>query len=93
MVLEASISPGLLRFLANRKQYISLGHDLKTDTQNIICVILQGSIPGPFLFLLYVRDLPNSSLHDPIMFAEDINLFFEHTYIRILFSIVNEELK
>ena len=24
-------------YLANRKQYVSLGHDLKTGTQNILC--------------------------------------------------------
>ena len=27
------------------------------------------------------------------MFADDTNLFFEHTHLRILFSMVNDELK
>ena len=80
-------------YLANRKQYISTGHDLKTGTQNILCGVPQGSILGPLLFLLYVNDLPNSSVLEPIMFAEDKNLFFEHTDLRILFSMVNDELK
>ena len=80
-------------YLANRKQYISLGHDLKTGTQNILCGVPQGSILGPLLFLLYVNDLPNSSVLDPIMFADDTNLFFEHTDLRILFSMVNDELE
>ena len=71
-------------YLANRKPYISLGHDLKTGTQNILC--------GTVVFLLYVNDLPNSSVLNPIMFANDTNLFFEHTDLRILLSIVNEKL-
>ena len=29
-------------YLANRKQYISLGHDRKTGTQNILCGVPQG---------------------------------------------------
>ena len=80
-------------YLANRKQYISLGHDRKTGTQNILCGVPQGSILGPLLFLLYVNDLPNSSVLKPIMFVDDTNLFFEHTDFRILFSMVNDELK
>ena len=71
-------------YLANRKQYISLGHDLQTGTQNILC--------GTVVFLLYVNDLPNSLVLNPIMFANDTNLFFEHTDLRILLSIVNEKL-
>ena len=80
-------------YLANRKQYISLGHDLKTSTQNILCGVPQGSILGPLLFLLYVNDLPYSSVLEPIMFADDTNLYFEHTDLRILFFMVNDELK
>ena len=80
-------------YLANRKQYISLGHDRKTGIQNILCGVPQGSIRGPLLFLLYVNDLSNSSVLKPLMFAGDTNLFFEHTDLRILFSMVNNELK
>ena len=80
-------------YLANRKQYISLGHYLKTGTQNILCGVLQGSILGPLLFLLYVNDLPNSSVLETIMFADNTNLFFQHTDLRILSSMVTDELK
>ena len=52
-------------YLANRKQYISLGHDLKTGIQNILCGVPQGSRLGPLHFLFYVNDLPNSSVLDP----------------------------
>ena len=73
-------------YLANRKHY-------KTSTQNILCGVTQGSILGPLVFLLYVNDLPNSSVLEPIMFADDTNLFFEHTDLRMLFSMVNDEMK
>ena len=90
MIIEASILPGSAANIANRKQYISLGHDLKTGTQNILCGVPPDSILGPLLFLLYVNDLPNSPVFDPIMFPHDTNLFLDHTNLRTLFSTVNE---
>ena len=63
-------------YQANRKQYISLGHDLKTGTQNILCGVPQGSILGSLLFLLYVNDLLSSSALELIIFADDTNPFF-----------------
>ena len=42
----------------------------------------------------YLSDLKNTSnILDPIMFADDTNLFFTHKDIRYLFQIVNQELK
>ena len=47
-----------------------------------------------FLFLIYVNDLTNATnILDPIMFADDTNLFYSHQGIKTLFSIVNEELE
>ena len=43
--------------------------------------------------IIYVNDLPNATnILDPIMFADDTNLFYSHHDIKTLFSIVNEEL-
>ena len=79
-------------YLTNRKQYIKTENS-DTDKRTIVCGVPQGSILGPLLFLLYVNDLPQSSdLLDPIMFADDTNLFFEHENISTLFSEVNNEL-
>ena len=77
----------------NRIQYISIIRDLETGTKNICCGVPQGSILGPLLFLLYVNDLHNSTALDPIMFADDTNLFYEHNDLKTLFSLVNQELQ
>ena len=51
------------------------------------------SILGQLLFLVYVNNLPNASrLLDPIMFADDTNLFFNHKDIKHLFTVVNNEI-
>ena len=46
---------------------------------------------GLLLFLLYVNDNASSIL-DPIMFADDTNLFYTHSNVQKLFSTMNEEL-
>ena len=67
--------------------------NLKHALENIYCGIPQGSILEPLLLLLFVNDLHNSSALHPIMFADDTNLFYEHTDLKTLFSVVNQELQ
>ena len=80
-------------YLSNRTQYIEIGENSKTDLKYVTCGVPQESILGPLLFLIYVNDLSNASrLLDPIMFANDTNLFFNHKDIKHLFTVVNNEL-
>ena len=81
-------------YLSNREQYISCNGNKCTTFGSITYGVPQGSILGPLLFLIYVNDLPNATnILDPIMFADDTNLFYSHHDIKTLFSTVNEELE
>ena len=74
-------------------QYLILNKH-ETSFGSIKCGVPQGSILGPLLFLIYVNDLCNASdILDPIMFADDTNLFLSHQNINILFDKFNEELQ
>ena len=84
----------LKSYLTNRKQYIQIDKNDKTDLKTIKCGVPQGSILGPLLFLIYVNDLQYvSTILNPIMFADDTNLFYSHQDIKYLFKKVNTELQ
>ena len=80
-------------YLSNRKQFMTYG-DKQTNIETITCGAPQGSILGPLLFLILVNDYHKVTKYlDPIMFADDTNLFCSYKNIKTLFQIVNSELK
>ena len=60
----------LSSYLCNRQQYVNI-NNVNSDTQSINYGVLQGSILGPLLFLLYINDLENSVNNTPRLFADD----------------------
>ena len=80
-------------YLSNRQQFVSYGNKKQSNTENINCGVPQGSILGPLLFLLYVNDLCRASnVLQPIMFADDTNLFLSSKNIKYIFQTMNKEL-
>ena len=82
-------------YLTHRKQFIEYEKSRgQTECLEVHCGVPQGSILGPLLFIIYVNDLCQASaLLEPIMFADDTNLFCSGSDIQSLFRIANRELE
>ena len=79
-------------YLSNRKQFVSVGN-YKSEMSSIACGVPQGSVLGPLLFLLYIKDFNSSAegieFH---LFADDSNLFYSHKNLHSLEEKLNHEL-
>ena len=64
----------LKHYLLGRSQYVDLDHT-KSDINEVHCGIPQGSVVGPLLFNIFLKDIVNaSSVFDVIMYADDTTL-------------------
>ena len=91
--IRGVVKDWLTSYLSNRTQFVSLGA-VNSKTQTVSCGVPQGSVLGPLLFLIYVNDFHNcSNLLDFHLFADDANLFFQHSDINMLESLINSELE
>jgi hypothetical protein len=79
-------------YLENRKQSVDIDGSLSaTKTFNIS--VIQGSILGPILFLIYINDLYKASSLLKFMFADDTACVASNHNLKDLITYVNDELK
>ena len=64
-------------YLSKEKFHANV-HDKFSTSTNLRCGVPQGSILGPFLFLLYVNDMPQAVDCDLFLYADDTCLLFQH---------------
>ena len=79
-------------YLENRKQYWCYS-DTLSATMPITHGVPQGSILGPWLFILYINDFANVSENlFSILFADDTAVLIESTHINTMIATLNCEL-
>lgn len=81
-------------FLTGRNQRIKVGKSWSDDFYEIQMSVLQGSILGVILFLIFINDISNASeLLASFLFADDISSLLAHSDLEELNRIANIELQ
>ena len=62
-------------FLNERKQWVVLNGQF-SPSKNVSAGVLQGSILGPLLFLIYINDLTEGLSSDAKLFADDTSFCY-----------------
>ena len=74
MGISGEVYNFLGNYLSGRFQRVILNRQT-SSWRPVIAGFLQGSILGPFLFLVYINDLPNELKSSAKLFADDTSLF------------------
>ena len=82
----------LRNYLSNRSQYTNINGFFSTKLA-ISSGVPQGSVLGPFLFKVFINDLPNITQLSATLFADDACLSYSHDSFMHIQDFVNNELK
>ena len=80
-------------FISNRRFKVSLNAILSESSDPLDISVLQGSILGAILFLVYFNDFPRSTDAKSIIYADDSNCLFKNESLEQLKSLTENELK
>ena len=79
-------------YLKKRTQFVTI-NGFKSDLKEINCGVLQGSILGPMLFLIYINDLHYSiKFCKDHHFDDDTNLINFNSSIKVIIKQVRNKL-
>lgn len=79
-------------YLANRNQFVNLSGTVST-TKSISIGVPQGSILGPFLFVVFINDLAGYLKQDCVLYADDTNIFLSNSNVTELYEEANTTLE
>ena len=82
----------LINSYLEREQFVNL-NCVNSKTQRNNFGVPQGSTLGPFLFLIYINDMPTAIESPPKLFADDTCLVINHENVSTLQDKMNNELK
>ena len=78
--------------VSDREHFVSMNQS-HSSLLNLSIGVPQGSIIGPLLFLIYIKDIVNSSnILSFIFFADDTTVYVQHDSIDGAIQILNSEL-
>ena len=89
--IRGIVNDWFANYLENRQQSVTIENH-KSNMLNVRCVVPQGSILGPLLYLIYVNDIHKSCSTILLSFADDTTLYTSNSNIKQLFSDANKHI-
>ena len=83
---------GLKSYLLHKKFKVSINNTY-SEPGNLLCRVPQVSILGPFLFLLYINDMPQSVDCELLLYADGTCLIFQHKDITEIETTLNKNFR
>ena len=77
-------------YLTDRAFLVSIENKYSSISK-ISCGVLQGSILGPLLFLIYVNDMKQAVSSDLLLYADDSCLVFQHKHVTEIETHLNND--